>query len=195
MGRRKPSGRQAVHPLPVQAMALAAVSKGRTPMPGCLGPECSDRPTVAWDGVVGEVPSHDACQPLSLHWDGLVPTSLQFGLDLFELRRHSLRAGDAFQHEPSALRLRTDMREAEELERLRLAETTCCSITGGEPSELDQTCLVWVQLQIELRKPLTKVPEEPLRITKTLEPTDKVVGLCRVPDYAEDHWDGLRLSC
>ena len=36
------------------------------------------------------------------------------------------------------------MRETKEVERLRLAEPLCCSILGGEPSELDQPSLVVV---------------------------------------------------
>jgi hypothetical protein len=68
------------------------------------------------------------------------------------------------------------VREAEEVERLRLAEAPGCPVTGGEPPELDQPGLLGMQLQVELRKPLTEVPEELLGVTKMLEPDDKVVG-------------------
>ena len=40
---------------------------------------------------------------------------------------------------------------------------------GGEPPELDQPRLVRMQLQPELREPLTKLGEEPLRIVLMLE--------------------------
>jgi hypothetical protein len=52
-----------------------------------------------------------------------------------------------------------------------------------------------MQLQVELRKSLTKIDKEPLRIRLILEPGDKVVGLCRGPDYAEDRADSLHLTC
>jgi hypothetical protein len=42
-----------------------------------------------------------------------------------------------------------------------------------------------MQLQPELREPLTKIGKELPRIVLVLEPRDEVVGLCRVPDYAE----------
>jgi hypothetical protein len=62
-------------------------------------------------------------------------------------------------------------------------------------TELDEPRLVGMQLQVELRKSLTKIDKEPLRIRLILEPGDKVVGLCRGPDYAEDRADSLHLTC
>ena len=55
------------------------------------------------------------------------------------------------------LRLRTDVREPEEVERLRLPETPGRPVRGGEAPELDQPGLVGVQLQAELRESLAKV--------------------------------------
>ena len=49
-------------------------------------------------------------------------------------------------------------------------------VTGGVPPELDQAGLVRVQLQPELREPLAKLGEEPLRVVLVLEPDDKVIG-------------------
>src|SRR3954463_10852142 len=67
------------------------------------------------------------------------------------------------------------MREAQKVERIRLTQTPCPSTLGGEPAELDQTRLVRVQLQRELRQPLAKLSEEPLRIVLILKPDDEVV--------------------
>ncbi len=47
-----------------------------------LGPKRGYRVDVVGHGVVGEVPSHHACQPLALHGDRQVPASHQLGLDL-----------------------------------------------------------------------------------------------------------------
>ena len=49
--------------------------------------------------------------------------------------------------------------------------------SGGEPSELDQPCLVGLQLQAELRESLAKVGEEPLGVTVLLEPHEEVIGV------------------
>jgi hypothetical protein len=68
------------------------------------------------------------------------------------------------------------MREAEEVERLGLADASGRSGPGGMPTELDEPGLVGMQLQVELHQPLAKVSEEPLRINLMLEPGDKVIG-------------------
>src|SRR6266511_2360080 len=174
-GRWEPSRRDAVHALPVQAVALAAAPKLRAPVPGYLCPEGPDRSAVAGHGVVGAVPSHHAPQPAPLLGDRLMPASRQLLLDLAELRPHPLRVGDALERETSAPVLRADMREAEERERLRFAESARLPSLGGEPSELDQPRLLGRQLQAELREPAAKVGEEPLRITLVLEAHDVVV--------------------
>ena len=68
------------------------------------------------------------------------------------------------------------MREAEKLERLRLPESTLLTSLGGEPAELDQSRLLRMQLQTELREPVVKVGEEPLGVLTALEAHDVVVG-------------------
>jgi len=68
------------------------------------------------------------------------------------------------------------MREAQEIEGIRFPETLGCSVAGGEPSKLDQPGLVGVQLQAELREPLTEIAEELLGVAKILEPNDEVIG-------------------
>ncbi len=74
------------------------------------------------------------------------------------------------------------MRESEEVERLRLALATPSSVSDGEPPELDQTCLVGMQLEAELRQSFTKVDEELLRFPVMLEPDNEVVG-----EAGDDH--------
>jgi len=77
------------------------------------------------------------------------------------------------------------VREAEEVERFRLAQAPGRPVAGGEPPELDQPGLVRVQLQPELREPLPKPGQEPLGVVTVLEPDDEIVRLCRVPGYAD----------
>lgn len=55
--------------------------------------------------------------------------------------------------EEPAPALPADVREAQEVERLGLAESTLCPVRGGEPPEPDEACLVGVQFQRKLREP------------------------------------------
>ena len=71
------------------------------------------------------------------------------------------------------------MREAEEPERLRLAETPLCPLLSGEPPKPDQARLLGVQLQAELREPVAKVRPEPLGIIAMLESHHEVVSETR----------------
>ncbi len=68
------------------------------------------------------------------------------------------------------------MREAKEIKRLGSTQTSRPSTRGRIAAELDQACLVRVQLQRKPRKPLTKFSQEPLRIIFLLEPDNEVVG-------------------
>jgi hypothetical protein len=61
------------------------------------------------------------------------------------------------------------------IERLGLTQPPRPPTRGREATELDQARLVRVQLQGELREPLTKLGEEPLRILLILETDDEVV--------------------
>src|SRR5262249_52110683 len=168
--------REAGHALPVQAAALATTPERAVPVPGRLEPEAVDRLAVAGHGVVGEVPAHHACEPLPLFGDGQMPASHQLGLDLAQLCLQPLRLGDAFELKAPVAGLPADVREAQERERLRLAEAPLLSSLGGEPSELEQARLLGGQLQAESRKSVAKLGEEPLGLIPVLEADDVVVG-------------------
>src|ERR687891_1356795 len=105
-----------------------------------------------------------------------MPASLELVLDLLELGPQPLRDGVALEPETPVLALPADVREAQEVECLRLAEAPCRSSLDGEPPELDQPGLVGMQLQPELREPLTEVVEELLGVTQMLEPDNEVSG-------------------
>jgi len=55
------------------------------------------------------------------------------------------------------------------------SETTRPPVSGGVPSELDQACLLGVQLQRELREALAQVGQEPLGVLTMLEAHNEVV--------------------
>jgi hypothetical protein len=63
VGGWQPAGGEAVHPFPGEAGALAAAPKRPEPVSHHVVAEGPDGFAVAGHGVVGEVPSHHACQP------------------------------------------------------------------------------------------------------------------------------------
>ena len=74
--------------------------------------------------VIVGVPLQDAGEPATLLWDGLVAASQQLALEDEQLGPQPFRVGDPLELETAPfLRLPAYMREAEKLERLRLAET------------------------------------------------------------------------
>src|SRR5918993_4181970 len=121
------------------------------------------------------MPTQHACQPLALFGDRQMPAALQLVVDLVKLGPHPFLDRDAPQPELSAPALPADVREAQEIERFGLAEPTLRPVLAGEPPELDEACLVGVQLQGELREPLAEVPEELFGVTLMLEPDHEVV--------------------
>ena len=68
------------------------------------------------------------------------------------------------------------MREAQEAERLRLAEPARLAISGGEAPELEQPRLLGVQLQGELREPVAQLRPEPLGVFPMLESHHGVIS-------------------
>ena len=79
----------------------------------------SRKAATAWvfarHGVVGHVPAHHAGQPAALHWDGLMHALPELAVDRLQLRPHPFRDRD-----PPVPGLPADVREAQEIERLRL---------------------------------------------------------------------------
>jgi hypothetical protein len=78
------------------------------------------------------------------------------------------------------------MRETQELERLRLAQTPLLAVPGGEPSELDQPRLLGVQLHPEPREPVTQLSLEPFSVLPMLKRHHGVVS--------EPHDDNITAS-
>src|SRR5437867_8966716 len=64
---------------------------------------------------------------------------------------------------------------AQEVEGLRLAPAAPTPVPVGEPTELDEARLVWVQLQAEAREPLAQLGQKALGFRPMLEPDDEVI--------------------
>src|ERR1019366_305351 len=118
--------------------------------------ERAERLAVVGHGVVVLVPGQNAGEPASLFGDRVMHPTPHLGLDRVQLGAHLLLARDPLEPKPPAPVLPADVREAQEIERLRLGDPTAESVSGGEPSELDQPRLLRMQLQPELREPAAK---------------------------------------
>ena len=151
-GGRQPAVDEAPHPVPADAAGLAAAREGAVPEPADLEPEQGQRRGVHGHAVVVEVPADDRPQPAALLGDGMVQAPPELGLDLAQLGLQSL-ADSLPQHRetPVAPLLGTDVREAEKVERLRLAVPAPPALFGRERSELDQPRFLGVQLNLQNR--------------------------------------------
>src|SRR5712691_5642333 len=180
--RGQPPLDEPAHPLPGDVPCVTAPREGAVPEPADLEPEHSDRRAVHGHPVVASVPTYNLAQPCAHHWNRIVQSPPQLGLHLTELRLPPLPDRLPHHREPSIPLLPADVREAEEVERLRLPLAGAPTVLGRERPEFHQPRLLGVQLQTELREPLTQISQKPLGLRPVLEPHDEVV---RVPH--DDH--------
>ena len=101
----------------------------------------------------------------------------EFLLDPFQGSRDPFRYRLAPQPEFSVPLLLAVVREAEEIEGLRSTFPARPAVRHREPSELDEACLVRVQLKRELAHPLPEVVEKLCRIRLALAANDEVIGV------------------
>jgi hypothetical protein len=69
------------------------------------------------------------------------------------------------------------VRETQEVERLRFAQSALGTPSGRLSPELDQTCLLWMHGQPELLYPLTHLSDESLGIGPMFESNNGIVGV------------------
>ena len=99
-----------------------------------------------------------------------MPAPLQLVIDLPQLGPHPFRLGLAPNPEPPLPPGRTDVRETEKGERLRLTQPARPTTFGRVASEFDQPRLVRVKLQTELGEPVAKRGKEPVGVVTMLKP-------------------------
>ena len=114
--------------------------------------------------------------------DGLIAASQQLAPEGVKLCPRPLRVGNPLELKTPRPALPADMREAQKPQRLRLAETPLLTLLGGEPPKPDQSRLLGVQLQAELREPVAKIRPEPLGVVPMLESHHEVVSKTRDDD-------------
>ena len=115
------------------------------------------------------IADYDLPEPFTNLGHRRVPLPLQLHLDGLELSDQTLLRRFAPDCEGPVLALPTMMREAQKREGFRFSLAAPFPIEGREPPELDQPCLFRIQFQPELREPLPKCCQEPLRIRSVFE--------------------------
>src|SRR5207245_2041633 len=109
------------------------------------------RRLVHGHSVVATGATHYRPQPLALFGNGFVHPPLKFGFHLVQLRLQPFADRLPQHREPSiAPLLHADMRKAEKVERLRLPFSTPLPLVDRMRTELQQSRLLGMQLQVEL---------------------------------------------
>src|SRR5262249_1192132 len=150
-------------PLPEDPTVLAASRKRAVPETADVEAEDVQRVAVHRNAVVVQVSANDRAQPLADLGDWVVHAPLELGFHLAQLRLQSLADGLPQDREaPVAPLFHADVREAEEVERLRSSLAAFLPALGRERSEFQQARLLGVQFQVELSESLLQLPPEPL---------------------------------
>src|SRR5262249_58837705 len=163
---------------------LTPASQDAAPDPSDQGTEPIQAGAVAGYGVIVE-PSLDNCsQPPAHVGHREVHATHELGFDRLQLRAHALGDRLSLDRKRSLPRRPAVVREAEEVERFRLAQTTLGSTFRRKTAELDQACFVRVQFQAELGKSPPKLLEAALGVGTVLEPHDEIIRVTNDDDVA-----------
>ena len=177
MGRRKPAADEPLHTLPLHACLLTPPFENVVPEVTDREAEVSQSIPIPRNSEVSEMPAHNGLQPLADFRNRIMHTPPQLDFDAQQRGLHALANRLPKHHEPSLLCLPADVREAEEVEGLWLAQTSALSVLGRMASELDQPRLFRVQFQLELRHSFFQFRPESFGIVLKLEPNHDVVGI------------------
>src|ERR1700757_5124106 len=137
-GQREPVSYKLVHELPGDPTPLAATADHPPPEFAHLETKIAKTGYVARNGMVVEVASNHALQPLPDFHQRLMHAPPKFILHLFQLSKESL-SDTLSQHEELAVLpgLPADMHEPQKVERLRLALPTLLPTCFGKTPEFD----------------------------------------------------------
>ncbi len=177
MGRRKPAADEPLHPLPRHVPLLTSPRESAMPEIAHGETKMGQSMPVVRHSQVSDMPAHHRLQPFANFRNRVMHTPPQADLHLLQLGLHTLANRLPKHHEPSPLRLSADMREAEEVEGLRLAQTSALPVGRRMASERDQARLFRVQFQLELLHAFFQLRPEPLGLVFVLEPNHDVVRI------------------
>src|SRR6266481_3274480 len=176
-GGRKPSGKQGPHATPRQMIALTAPTQNSPPYATDREAEGTDCGAISRDAVVTHVTENNRTQVLANFGDGVVHARFKFGLHRLKLRLPPLAHRLTQHRELAHSRLPATVREAEEVKApWRPPITAFLSVRPRKAAELDQSRLLGVQFQTEVREPLAQLTKEPLSLDLMLEPNDKIIS-------------------
>src|SRR6266567_498664 len=183
--RRQPAIDETPHPVPEDTAVLTPARQRPVPKPAHLESERVQRLTVHGHSVITEVSTHDRAQPLACFLNGSVHAPSEFELHFPQLRLQPF-TNRLPQHRevPVAPLLPADMREAEEVERLRLPFSAPFPVSDRERSELQKPRFVGMQFQAELPESLGKFHSKLLGIRFVLESDHDVVRVPHDDDIA-----------
>ena len=107
--------------VPVEAVALAALPQLRSPETGQPSPEGEQAVEVPGYRIIVEVALHDRPEPLARERHRLVPALPELRLEFLQLLPQALADGLALHGKVPLPVLPADVREAQKVERFRLA--------------------------------------------------------------------------
>ena len=182
--RRQPASDKAPHAIPKHAAFLAAPRQRAMPEPPYLESKDPQRVVVLGHSVISDVSTHHRLQPLAYFGDGFMHPSLKFGFHLVQFRLQPFADRLPQHREPSvAPLLHTDVRKAEEVERLRFPFSTPLPLIDRIRTELQQSRFLGMQFQIELSHSFRKFRPKLIGIRFVSKSNYDVIG--------ETHYDHI----
>src|SRR5229473_2666 len=175
--QRQPASNETPHAIPKDAAVLAPPRQRAMPIPADSEPKNRQRRLVHGHSVVAKVSTHNRPQPLALFGDGFVHSSLKLGFHRIQLRLQPFAYRLPQHREPSiAPLLHTDVREAQEVERLRFPFSTPPALVDRERTKLQQPRFLGMQFQVELPHSLGKSRPKLIGIRFAVKSNHDVIG-------------------
>jgi hypothetical protein len=155
---RKPSLDNRVHTLPAQASSVSTPAKGTPPVSGDLVAERTQGVAIVGNTVVTVVPFNNGPQPFALLSYGKMHALSRLDSYVEKLGSHSLgnRSPSDRVHFVLPL-LRTNMREAEEVKRIRFTSFALIPVVDGPGAKLQNSRLLGMKFKTELEHALFQI--------------------------------------
>src|SRR5258707_2393182 len=127
--------------------------------------------------MVSVIATDHTLQPCAHRVDRLMHPLTQLRLDGLKRRPHPLGHSPTAYNEMAFGVHRTIMREPKKRERLRFSLATLLPIDLREPTKLDQSRLLRMEFQCEVRQPFLKLSQEPLSVFTPLKADYQIVSV------------------
>ena len=174
--RGKPPRDETLHAAPGQMVTLTATAQHRPPQVAHCRAKGAQRRTIHRHPVVAEVTQQDRAQVCSLFPNGRVHASPQFFFQSSQLGLPPLPHRLSQHREVSLSGFPATMRETQKVKRLRFAVASVSSVLLRIAAKLDDSRLVGMQLQSELREALAQFRQKPLCFMTMLEARNEVIS-------------------